>query len=368
MSSILNSIAKMRYKTKAVFSGVTDVVVVDQGEEKYASTPFNVKFGKLKFLNAGEELVIETLNIKEKSTIKQMSLIKLVIFINGEKRDDIQFYLDDDQIGHFAYDQKADIEELKQKYLEQTKQNMNLQQQQESKLIPQNKFLVLSRVPTSKTIQSLKLKHGLNTITYEVECKRLGLQHIECQLFMIKQNQKIFISDIDGTITKSPTKGMILSTFGRDYTQDHICEFYNRLTQRNYLILYMSARSMVQYESTKEYLLRQQQQGIQLPPGPLFLSPQELLEAFTIEVIKKQTDILKSQMLNDLVFTIGVTGTIQGGMGDRLNDIQAYKMANIEYERILLINKKGEIVRVNNEMKEEKFTIKEIIQKMDQIF
>lgn len=118
----------MRYKTKAVFSGVTDVVVVDQGEEKYASTPFNVKFGKLKFLNAGEELVIETLNIKEKSTIKQMSLIKLVIFINGEKRDDIQFYLDDDQIGHFAYDQKADIEELKQKYLEQTKQNMNLQQ------------------------------------------------------------------------------------------------------------------------------------------------------------------------------------------------------------------------------------------------
>ncbi|CAD8071538.1 unnamed protein product [Paramecium primaurelia] len=372
MSSIFKSLAKMRQKTKAVFSGVTDVIVVDQGDGKYTSTPFNVKFGKLKFLNPGEELVIETLNIREKSVIKQMNLVKLVIYINGEERNDIQFYLDDEQIGHFAYNKKEDIDELKQKYYQQTKQNVQQQQQQQQQVDElhnyNNKFLCLSRVPTSKTIESLKLKQGQNSIVYEVECKRLGQQHIECEIFVIKQNQKIFISDIDGTITKSPTKGMILSTFGRDYTQDHICAFYNMLHQRNYLILYMSARSMVQYESTKEYLLRQQQDGIQLPPGPVFLSPQELLEAFTIEVIKKQTDILKSQMLNDLVFTIGITGTIQGGMGDRLNDIQAYKMANVQYERIFLINKKGEIVRVNNEMQEEKFTIKEIIQKIDQIF
>lgn len=76
----------------------------------------------------------------------------------------------------------------------------------------------MSRVPTSKTIESLKLKYGSNAIVYEVECKRLGSQNIECELFMISQNQKIFISDIDGTITKSPTKGMILSTFGMDYS------------------------------------------------------------------------------------------------------------------------------------------------------
>lgn len=36
-------------------------------------------------------------------------------------------------------------------------------------------------------------------------------------------------------------------------------------------------------------------------------------------------------------------------------------MANVSYERILLINKKGEIIRVNDQNQEEKFTIKEII-------
>ncbi|CAD8078728.1 unnamed protein product [Paramecium sonneborni] len=369
MTSILNSLAKMRYKTNAAFSGVTDIVVVDQGNNNYSSTPFNVKFGKLKFLNAEQIIDTEILNIREQSVIKQINLIKLVLFINGEKRDDIQFYLDDEQIGHFAYHEQEDIIELKQKYYDQMKLNQQKQQeQQEFKLSSQSQFIVLSRIPTCKTLISMNLKNGLNKIIYKLDCKRLGLQQIECELYKIEQNQKIFISDIDGTITKSPAKGMILSTFGINYTQDDICLFYSKLAQKNYLILYMSARSMVQYENTKEYLIRQVQDGIQLPFGPLFLSPQELLEAFTIEVIKKQTDILKSQMLNDLIYSIGKTGTIQGGMGDRLNDIQAYKMVNIHYDRILLINKNGEIVRVSEQMKEEKFTMKELIQKMDLIF
>mgnify|MGYP001808093683 CR=1 FL=1 len=36
-------------------------------------------------------------------------------------------------------------------------------------------------------------------------------------------------------------------------------------------------------------------------------------------------------------------------------------MANVDYDRILLINKKGEIVRVKKDMTEEKFTIQELI-------
>ncbi|CAD8073683.1 unnamed protein product [Paramecium sonneborni] len=368
MKSIYNSIAKIGYKTKAAFSGVTDIVVVDQGNDNYSSTPFNVKFGKLKFQNEKQEILTEILHIREQSVIKQIKLIKIELEINGVQRDDIQFYLDDDQIGHFAYHEEEDIIELKQIYHNQNKQNQNQQKQQEIKLSNLSQYIVLSRVPINKTIISMKLNNGINRLIFNVNCKRLGLQQIECELYKIEQNQKIFISDIDGTITKSPTKGMIMSTFGKNYTQDYICQFYSKLVEKNYLILYMSARSMVQYEKTKEYLLRQFQDEIQLPFGPLILSPSKLFEAFTIEVIKKQTDILKSEMLNDLIYSIGITGTIQGGMGDKKNDIEAYKMVNINQNRILRINKKGELLRVNEENKQEQYTMKEFIQKIDEIF
>lgn len=42
-------------------------------------------------------------------------------------------------------------------------------------------------------------------------------------------------------------------------------------------------------------------------------------------------------------------------MGDRSNDIVAYKNIGIQTSRILLINRKGEIIRMVNEDKPEKF-------------
>ena len=42
-----------------------------------------------------------------------MKLIKIILYINGELRNDIEFYLDDEQVGHFAYFEKEDVAELR---------------------------------------------------------------------------------------------------------------------------------------------------------------------------------------------------------------------------------------------------------------
>lgn len=75
----------------------------------------------------------------------------------------------------------------------------------------------------------MNLKLGENSITYEIICKKLGTCTINCKLFVIKSSVKIFISDIDGTVTKSPVVGMLLSNIGYDYTHAGICKFYTLL-------------------------------------------------------------------------------------------------------------------------------------------
>lgn len=48
---------------------------MDQGNGNYASTPFNVKFGKLKFLNASEEIFSESIYIIELYSIAYKRII-----------------------------------------------------------------------------------------------------------------------------------------------------------------------------------------------------------------------------------------------------------------------------------------------------
>ena len=45
-------------------------------------------------------------------------------------------------------------------------------------------------------------------------------------------------------------------------------------------LLYLSARSISQAADTKFYLEQLRQDGLSLPPGPLFLNPKSLLQVF----------------------------------------------------------------------------------------
>lgn len=62
----------------------------------------------------------------------------------------------------------------------------------------------------SKQIQSLNLKNGINEIEFSVTTAYQGTSRCKCFLFKWKYNDKVVISDIDGTITRSDVLGHIL--------------------------------------------------------------------------------------------------------------------------------------------------------------
>lgn len=55
---------------------------------------------------------------------------------------------------------------------------------------------------TSDQIDSLNLKEGMNEVMFSVTTAYQGTSRCKCYLFRWKHNDKVVISDIDGTITK----------------------------------------------------------------------------------------------------------------------------------------------------------------------
>lgn len=55
---------------------------------------------------------------------------------------------------------------------------------------------------TSDQIDSLNLKDGMNEVVFSVTTAYQGTSRCKCYLFRWKHNDKVVISDIDGTITK----------------------------------------------------------------------------------------------------------------------------------------------------------------------
>jgi phosphatidate phosphatase LPIN len=70
-------------------------------------------------------------------------------------------------------------------------------------------------------------------------------------VFLWDYTTKIVISDVDGTITKSDVLGHVLPRFGNDWSHDGVADLFNKITNRGYQILYLSARAIGQADLTR---------------------------------------------------------------------------------------------------------------------
>lgn len=79
---------------------------------------------------------------------------------------------------------------------------------------------------------------------------------VSCNIYLWNYNDKIIVSDIDGTITKSDLWGHFYSMLGKggEWTHPGICALYTKIVNNGYKILYLSARSVTQIYQTKNYL------------------------------------------------------------------------------------------------------------------
>ncbi|CAH2050233.1 unnamed protein product, partial [Iphiclides podalirius] len=197
---------------------------------------------------------------------------------------------------------------------------------------------------SSEQIKKLNLREGMNEMVFSVTTAYQGTTRCKCNVFRWRYDDKIVISDIDGTITKSDVLGHIFPLVGKDWAQSGVAQLFTKIKNNGYQLLYLSARAIGQARVTREYLRSIRQGEVCLPDGPLLLNPTSLLRAFHREVIEKKPEEFKIQCLADIkaLFPHG-SNPFYAGYGNRVNDVCAYQAVGIPIVRIFTINYKGEL-------------------------
>ncbi|XP_039913366.1 phosphatidate phosphatase LPIN1 isoform X4 [Hirundo rustica] len=228
---------------------------------------------------------------------------------------------------------------------------------------------------TSDQLKSLKLKNGPNDVTFSVTTQYQGTCRCEGTIYLWNWDDKVVISDIDGTITRSDTLGHILPTLGKDWTHQGIAKLYHKVSQgqgknatlfiqqrpiyhcllyakcfplcRNgYKFLYCSARAIGMAGMTRGYLHWVNERGTVLPQGPVLLSPSSLFSALHREVIEKKPEKFKVQCLTDIKnLFYPNTEPFYAAFGNRPADVYSYKQVGVSLNRIFTVNPKGELIQ-----------------------
>ncbi|KAA8580642.1 hypothetical protein FQN60_013600, partial [Etheostoma spectabile] len=198
---------------------------------------------------------------------------------------------------------------------------------------------------SSDQIASLKLREGPNDVTFSITTQYQGTCRCEGTIYLWNWDDKVIISDIDGTITKSDVFGQILPQLGKDWTHQGIAKLYHSVHENGYKFLYCSARAIGMANMTRGYLHWVNDRGTLLPQGPLMLSPSSLFSAFHREIIEKKPEKFKIECLTDIKnLFFPNTHPFYAAFGNRASDVFAYKQVGVPVCRIFTVNPKGELI------------------------
>lgn len=195
---------------------------------------------------------------------------------------------------------------------------------------------------TSDQILSLNLLEGPNDAVFSVTTAYQGTTKCSCTIYLWNWDDKIVISDIDGTITKSDVLGQVLPFLGKDWAQSGVTQLYTKIYENGYKFIYLSARAIGQAGTTRAYLQSVRQGDLCLPDGPLLLSPTSLISAFHREVIEKKPEEFKISCLKDIQ-ALFPENPFFAGFGNKINDTWAYRAVGIHLSRIFTVNHRGEL-------------------------
>ncbi|XP_036375107.1 phosphatidate phosphatase LPIN2-like [Megalops cyprinoides] len=199
---------------------------------------------------------------------------------------------------------------------------------------------------SSDQIAKLNLKEGPNTVTFSITTQYQGTCRCEGTIYLWNWDDKVIISDIDGTITRSDVFGHILPQLGKDWTHKGIAQLYHSIHQNGYKFLYCSARAIGMAGMTRGYLHWVKDGEAILPRGPLMLSPSSLFSALHREVIEKKPEVFKIECLTDIKNLFHPNAQpFYAAFGNRTNDVYAYRQVGVPACRIFTVNPKGELIQ-----------------------
>ncbi|EHB18689.1 Lipin-2 [Heterocephalus glaber] len=200
---------------------------------------------------------------------------------------------------------------------------------------------------SSDQIAKLQLHDGPNDIVFSITTQYQGTCRCAGTIYLWDWNDKIVISDIDGTITKSDALGQILPQLGKDWTHQGIAKLYHSINDCGLFLGYIEILSLSSMaDMTRGYLHWVNDKGTILPRGPLMLSPSSLFSAFHREVIEKKPEKFKIECLNDIKNLFApAKQPFYAAFGNRPNDVYAYTQVGVPDCRIFTVNPKGELIQ-----------------------
>jgi phosphatidate phosphatase LPIN len=220
--------------------------------------------------------------------------------------------------------------------------NIDQYNQEQQPAVQQFKYHKTTRL-SSDLIMKLNLQPGSNEIVFSVTTALQGTTKITSNIFLWNYDDKVIVSDIDGTITKSDVWGQVLPIFGRDWSQAGVADLFTAIERNQYKFMYLSARAIGQSKITRDLLRSINQNGFTLPEGPLLVTPSSLFTAFQKEVIEKKPEEFKISCLKDIQSLFPSHNPYHAGYGNKTSDVKSYKTVGIPESRIFTINPQGEV-------------------------
>jgi phosphatidate phosphatase PAH1 len=201
--------------------------------------------------------------------------------------------------------------------------------------------------PPSDFFETIDLIPGLNILEYKFVGNFNKNYVISSRLYFYpyQSQNRILISDIDGTITRSDILGHVMPFVYQDWSQMGIAELYSHLFDRGYIIIYLSSRNIGLSNRTIKYLESVNQKGYKLPPGPVILSSDSMIASLKREMILKNPETFKIGILRDIkkIFSHSLNNPLYAGFGNKDTDAVSYMVVGIPKKRIFTINCEGEI-------------------------
>ncbi|SCU72709.1 lipin, putative [Trypanosoma equiperdum] len=208
-------------------------------------------------------------------------------------------------------------------------------------------YFTRSLVPMEADLLKLNLVPGHNRIRYITHSSLRGEVAVEANVYLWDSTDRLVISDVDGTITKSDVLGHIMPLIGRDWTHPGICSLYSQIQKNGYRLVYLTARSVSQISMTRKFLWNIQQNGVSLPKGPVLTAPKRLFSALAQEVAMK-SHFFKIACLQKVVNAFPQkTKPFYAGFGNRLSDMLSYLAVMVPEHKIYVVDSKS-LVRVAN--------------------
>ncbi len=244
------------------------------------------------------------------------------------------------------------------------------------------------------------LREGANHVVFFCHRRQHGddetpvLHFARASIWLWKVCDKVIISDIDGTLTKSNARGVLGTIITQNYdmvTHSGVCDLLSKLAHSQMplhtkalpesapalplsrtRVVYLTSRPIHLANKTREFLSGLVQtvedNATGLPVGPLLGFGGNLAKVLSMEVLSKTSQAFKAGELETRIvrpfrrarecgFQEGEMTTqaskdceiFVAAFGNNLNDVQAYHKTGMDLKKIFLIDKNSKIVTFDKE-------------------